>query len=44
MELGDKLGQTLPVSAAANEVFKKARNDHGDDDFSAVLEALWEQK
>jgi 3-hydroxyisobutyrate dehydrogenase-like beta-hydroxyacid dehydrogenase len=43
VELGDKLAQPLPVSSAANEVFKKARRQgHADDDFSAVLEALME--
>lgn len=41
VELGDKLGQTLPVSAAANEVMKKARKKgHEDDDFSSVIEGL----
>lgn len=40
MELGDKVAQPLPVSAAANEAFKRARQlGHGDADFSAVLEA-----
>ncbi|CAI5536883.1 unnamed protein product [Closterium sp. Naga37s-1] len=39
--LGDDLAQPLPVAAAANEVFKKARREgHGRDDFSAVFEAV----
>src|SRR6056297_2913511 len=39
VELGDKLAQPLPVSAAANEVYKRARQQgHEDDDFSAVAE------
>lgn len=34
------MAQPLPVSAAANEAFKRARQlGHGDADFSAVLEA-----
>jgi glyoxylate/succinic semialdehyde reductase len=42
VELGDQLGQSLPVSAAANELFKRARGEgHGDEDFSAVVEAVW---
>jgi glyoxylate/succinic semialdehyde reductase len=40
VELGDKVAQPLPVSAAANEAFKRARQlGHDDADFSAVLEA-----
>jgi len=40
VELGDKLAQPLPVAAAANEVYKRARRQgHDDDDFSAVAEA-----
>jgi glyoxylate/succinic semialdehyde reductase len=40
VELGDKVAQPLPVSAAANETFKRARQlGRGDEDFSAVLEA-----
>ena len=40
VELGDKLAQPLPVSAAANEVYKRARRQgHDDSDFSAVVEA-----
>eukprot|EP01052_Picozoa_sp_SAG31_P033357 SAG31_NODE_3757_length_3912_cov_2.865460_5_plen_122_part_00 len=39
LALGDQLGVGLPVAAASNEQFKKARTAHGDDDFSAVVEA-----
>lgn len=38
LALGDELGVGLPVAAAANEQFKKARTEHGDEDFSAVVE------
>ena len=35
------MAQPLPVSAAANEAFKRARQlGRGDEDFSAVLEAF----
>jgi glyoxylate/succinic semialdehyde reductase len=35
--LGDSLGVSMPVAAAANEAFKRARADgHGDEDFAAV--------
>eukprot|EP00614_Pseudopedinella_elastica_P003071 CAMPEP_0172585006 /NCGR_PEP_ID=MMETSP1068-20121228/4502_1 /TAXON_ID=35684 /ORGANISM="Pseudopedinella elastica, Strain CCMP716" /LENGTH=607 /DNA_ID=CAMNT_0013379333 /DNA_START=199 /DNA_END=2022 /DNA_ORIENTATION=- len=38
--LGDDLGQSLPLCAAANEQMKLARSlGHQDDDFSAVYEA-----
>mmetsp|Transcript_102277 Transcript_102277/g.292766 ORF Transcript_102277/g.292766 Transcript_102277/m.292766 type:complete len:355 (+) Transcript_102277:1051-2115(+) len=40
LALGDEVGQALPLAAAANESFKRARRDCGDDDFSAVYEAL----
>ena len=41
LELGDKAEQQLPVAAAANELYKQATaKGRGDDDFSAVLEAL----
>lgn len=36
--LGDEVGQSLPCAAAANEQFKRARKEHGDSDFSAVVE------
>jgi 3-hydroxyisobutyrate dehydrogenase-like beta-hydroxyacid dehydrogenase len=37
--LGDDLGQSLPVAAAANEVFKKARSaGYGDDDMCKIFE------
>jgi glyoxylate/succinic semialdehyde reductase len=40
VELGDKLGVSLPVTAAANEAYKRARQvGRGDEDFSAVMEA-----
>lgn len=40
VELGDKVALPLPVAAAANEVYKRARGQgHDDADFSAVLEA-----
>ena len=40
VELGDKLAVPLPVSSAANEMYKQARQrGHDDDDFSAILEA-----
>jgi 3-hydroxyisobutyrate dehydrogenase-like beta-hydroxyacid dehydrogenase len=38
LALGDELGVAMPVATAANEQFKKARTEHGDEDFSAVLE------
>ncbi|CAM9458292.1 unnamed protein product [Phaeothamnion confervicola] len=38
--LGDKVGQPLPVAAAANEIFKRARVAHGDEDMSAIYEAV----
>lgn len=37
--LGDCLGLALPVAAAANEQFKRARAEHGDEDFAAVFAA-----
>ncbi|GAX77645.1 hypothetical protein CEUSTIGMA_g5088.t1 [Chlamydomonas eustigma] len=40
LALGDQLGQSLPVAAAANEQFKVARaRGHGDEDIAAVYEA-----
>lgn len=38
LQLGDDVDQALPVTAAANAAFLKARADHGDEDFSAVYE------
>ena len=38
LNLGDALGQPLPVAAAANAAFLQARETHGDADFSAVYE------
>ncbi|CAM9768325.1 unnamed protein product [Chrysoparadoxa australica] len=37
--LGDEVGQPLPVAAAANETFKRGRDQDGDEDFSAVYKA-----
>ena len=37
--LGDCLGLALPVASAANEQFKRARTEHGDEDFAAVFAA-----
>jgi glyoxylate/succinic semialdehyde reductase len=37
LQLGDQLGVSMPVAAASNEAFKRARADgHGDNDFAAV--------
>lgn len=38
LNLGDQVGQALPVSAAANAAFLAARAKSGGDDFSAVYE------
>lgn len=38
LALADKLGVSLPVAAATNAQFVKAKKDHGDDDFAAVFE------
>jgi glyoxylate/succinic semialdehyde reductase len=41
LALGDQLEVAMPVAAAANESFKKARQaGKGDDDFSAVYSVL----
>ena len=40
MALGDEVGQPLPVSAAATQVFVRARAEHADKDFSAIMEAI----
>jgi glyoxylate/succinic semialdehyde reductase len=41
LSLGDEKAQELPVAAAANELYKRARSEgHGDEDFSAVYKAL----
>jgi 3-hydroxyisobutyrate dehydrogenase-like beta-hydroxyacid dehydrogenase len=38
---GDELNQPLPVAAAANEAYKRAKAaGHGDADFAAVYEAI----
>jgi glyoxylate/succinic semialdehyde reductase len=44
MDLGDQLGVSMPTTAAANELYKKARNEHGDEDFSAVYTAIKKSK
>lgn len=40
LALGDQVGQTLPIAAAANENYKRARKTHADADFSAVMESF----
>ncbi|CAM6087882.1 unnamed protein product [Calypogeia fissa] len=41
LALGDELAQTMPVAAAANELYKKGRTlGLGDEDFSAVLKTM----
>jgi glyoxylate/succinic semialdehyde reductase len=41
LALADELAQEMPVAAAANELYKRARRDGCDDeDFSAVLKAV----
>ncbi|CAE7195195.1 GLYR1 [Symbiodinium natans] len=41
VDLGDKVGQPMPLAAAANEAFKAARAaGKGDEDFSAVFAAV----
>lgn len=41
VQLADELGRELPVAAAANEMYKRARRDgHDDEDFAAVLHAV----
>ena len=37
--LADELGLGLPLAAASNEQYKRARTAHGDSDFSAIAEA-----
>lgn len=45
LSLGDDLSQSLPVAAAANEVYKRARRmGLGRSDFSAVIEAVRHQE
>jgi glyoxylate/succinic semialdehyde reductase len=40
LALGDQVGQSMPVAAAANEQFKVAKaRGHGDEDIAAVYEA-----
>lgn len=40
--LGESVGQAMPVAAAANETFKRAKTKNGEEDFSAVFEAVKE--
>jgi glyoxylate/succinic semialdehyde reductase len=41
LALADELAQEMPVAAAANELYKRARRDGCDDeDFSAVMKAV----
>jgi len=45
LQLGDQEGIALPVTAASNEQYKKARHmGHGDKDFCAVAEASRDSK
>lgn len=45
LQLGDELAQALPVAAAANEAYKRARAaGQGDADFAAVYEAIYPAK
>lgn len=45
LELAEAVGQPLPVAAAANALYEKAREAGlGDQDFSAVLEALKQRR
>lgn len=45
MELAYEVGQPLPVAAAANALYEKAKEAGlGDQDFSAVLEALKQRR
>merc|ERR1719277_859072 len=44
VDMGDKLGQPLPVDAAANEAFKGSMADgRGDEDFSVVMDSVKRQ-
>merc|ERR1719221_97859 len=38
--LGEEVGQPLPLAAATNECFKRANTERGEEDFSAVFEAV----
>ncbi|CAN0161484.1 unnamed protein product [Ascophyllum nodosum] len=40
LALGDKVSQALPVAAAANAEYMRAKKRHADDDFCAVIEAI----
>jgi len=42
--MADELGVSLPTSASANESFKRARVEHGEEDFSAVYSVLKKPK
>lgn len=39
LQLGDQLGQALPIAAAVNAAFLKARTKYGDEDFAAVIKS-----
>jgi glyoxylate/succinic semialdehyde reductase len=39
MDMGSDVNQALPVASAAHASYVRAMDDHGDDDFSAVIEA-----
>ncbi|XP_024361826.1 glyoxylate/succinic semialdehyde reductase 1 [Physcomitrium patens] len=44
LALGDEVGQSMPVAAAANEIYKKARSlGLGEQDFSSVHQALTQE-
>lgn len=45
LELGQAAGQELPVAAAVNKLYEAAlASGHADADFSAVLEALLQNR
>ena len=44
LAMGDELGISLPTTAAANELFKRGRDESGDDDFCAVHRVVMKKK
>ena len=41
LELANKVGQPSPIAAAVNDLYARAKtNGLGDEDFSAIIEAL----
>ena len=44
LALSDELGISLPTSAAANELYKRGRDENGDDDFCAVHKVVKKKK